>query len=374
MLTVHRLNRPAVLSQCQCSAQAELAYLERHSSGAGADPELLGRSVEELEGEVQHLQRRLEAGLERVRAAAAQAALGHAAAAVAQQGAARLEAAQRRCAAKQQVRGQGGDCYCLLHTVCPLASMPRLVFLCANEPRLAESLPALQALDLLVKHVARQLLLAEVLRQEQAGLEGMQGLVQAALGDCTAVLQAAEQRLDRVYPAGCDQQAQGASAAAGEQQQQQSQQPQQPEPQLLQALTEAAGPGCSAAEAPQAVAEQLLQLRAGLQEQAARLQREVLPAQRGAFAALHRLAFSGTDASSPEMLPAGLQERMGEAEAAAAGLKQAATAVLVEVTQRQQQGQAHQRQALREAVMIDFWTRPERLAKRAGEQQRTLQA
>lgn len=94
---------------CTCRCQAELGALQQaqekqaHGSGAPGAVALLGRSVDDLEREVQHLQHKLEASLERCQAAAAQASLRHAAAAVAAQRAGRVEHARARCAVKQQV-------------------------------------------------------------------------------------------------------------------------------------------------------------------------------------------------------------------------------------------------------------------------------
>lgn len=191
-----------------------------------------------------------------------------------------------------------------------------------------------------MRHLARQLLVAELLQQERSTLGQMQALLQAALEDGGAVLVAAQQRREQLY---------------AREQLLPPQEPEQPSQELLQAVAaaldasgSATSGGRNGADPPAAVAAQLQQLRAGLRQLSTQVQRELLPGQRGVFAQLHGLAFRGADVSSPELTAPDVSAKLEAADAAATALQQAAMTALGEAQQRQQQAQ---RRALAEQVL-----------------------
>lgn len=241
----------------------------------------------------------------------------------------------------------------------------------------------MQAVDLLVRHMARQLLVGELLRQERSVLGQVHALLQAASEDGAAVLQAVQQRRQGLYP----QQAPDPVA-------------QQPSPELLQALAAALAEGNNngdsstaadngsssgdssaaaddgssraaavAADVPGAVAQQLLELRGSMLQLCEEVQSKVVSGQRAVFAQLHGLVFEGSGVCSPVLTAPPLQAKLAAADAAASALQQAATAALVEVGVREQQWQ---RRGLREQVLVDFFTNPANLPKLEAQQRRAL--
>lgn len=217
---------------------------------------------------------------------------------------------------------------------------------------------------MLVRHLARQLLVQRLLRHEQATLQEVQSIAAAARQDVEAALQAALDRLP------------GYEYAAHEQQQEQPQQ----------VAGEAAGQELPAD--PVATAEQLLACRAELQQLAAQVHAETLPAHRAVFGCLHQLLYpphggngeAGSGASGSggetaaaaaaelELTPAALQAQLAKAAAAKQALSLAATGVMSEALARQQAPG----ERLAETVLLHFWGEPERLVALAEKQNRQL--
>ena len=267
--------------------RAELAVLSTSPSDAAPLALPLGTAAADLQRENAALERRLASAMDGVRRAAAAAAAGETATAVQAQAEGRQEGMRRRHEAKGQ------------------------------------------AVEVLQRQVARQLLAAQRRRQEAAALQAAERAAAAAQQDAAAVLQASQRRVVRT----AQRQEELRLAVAAE------------------APTEAADAEQHAAAAAAHVSE-LLALRRELPELAAQLQASVLPAQREAFAGMFAALFQDGDPSQPLLTPRPLAARLAAAEAAVAALDEAATAVLGEVLHKMQDT-AHREVA--ERVLLQFF-------------------
>ena len=234
---------------------------------------------------------------------------------------------------------------------------------------------------MLAEHLARQLVVRQLLQQEQAVVQQMQATAAAARADAELVLQTTLGRLPG-YDAQQQQQQQQQAAAAGGR---------SPEAgTAAAAAAAAAGPGPD----PVAAAEQLLACRAQLQHLSDQVHSDTLPAQRAVFAQLHALLHPSIDASGsgsgsgssssssssssaaaagrpqqPELSAPELQARLAAVAAAHGAFLGQASALLTEIQEREA---APDQRHLAEQVLVDFWSRPERLGAVAAQQRAAL--
>ena len=230
---------------------------------------------------------------------------------------------------------------------------------------------------MLAQHLARQLLVRQLLQQEQAVMQQVQATAAAARADAGLVLLTILDRLPG-YDA---------------QQQQQRRQQQEEEQQTAAASgtsPEAGTAGAAAAAAagagpdPVATAEELLACREQLQQLSAAVHSDTLPAQRAVFAQLHALLYrSSSDASSssssgaaagqpqqPELSAPELQAQLAAVAATHGAFLGQASALLTEIQERQA---APEQRHLAEQVLVDFWSRPGRLGAVAAQQREALE-
>lgn len=344
-----------------CRLQAELEVL-RAPAGAPPAAASLGYTPSNLQAEVASLRRQQAARLAQAQDAAEAAAAAAAGAGVAEEQAQQRHAVlEARLQAKQQVGGWGRHWQKLGGGAvrrCGLCSKARP----PPEPFALPLLPCLQAAAMLARHLARQLLVLQLLQHEQAAVQNAQTVVAAARADAEMALQAALGRL--------------ASYDAQQQQRQQH----------------AATPGTASSSTDEelATAEQLLACRAELQRLLGDVQASTLPGLHAAYSQLHGLLFgsgsSGDDGSNPAAseqqqqhgelelsLPA-VREQLAAVAEAHAALNLQANALISEVYERQSVASSRpdSERALAERVLLEFWTAPQRLAARAAEQQRKL--
>lgn len=190
--------------------------------------------------------------------------------------------------------------------------------------------------------LARQLLLQRTRQQESAALREMHATAAAAAGDASAVLEATQLRVAEAAAA-----AQPSSLGGAVQGQ------------------EVPGEASPAAAEPAicaATVDQLLHLREDVGRLSGEFSSSLLPAYRAAFARLLALTYDAADLARPALTDPHLAAKLEEAGGAAEALQRQAAAVLAEVAERQR-GQA--RRALPEAVLVDFFLAPDRLAAAA---------
>ncbi|KAL4426352.1 hypothetical protein ABPG77_004646 [Micractinium sp. CCAP 211/92] len=329
--------------------QAELEMLQAQAVTAGAAS--LGYSTADLRAEVASLERRRDAALHAALAQAEGAAAAAAGAEVVrEQAAVRRALLEQRLHAKQQVAG------------------------------------------MLARHLGRQLLVQQLVRQERAVLREVEATAAAARQDVELVLQMVQARLP---------------GYRGSRAMRQGEQSGQPSDAVRQqdslAAPVARQQDCLAAPVaqqqdaqpsnPVATAQQLLACRARLQELAEQTRAQALPAHRAVLAKLYGLLYSssgsGTDGyaataascgaagsqgdgqSLPELelSPPELHQQLAAVAQAEAALSLQANALLEEVIARQQ---APAERQLAETVLCWFWTQPERLSALAEKHRRQL--
>lgn len=214
---------------------------------------------------------------------------------------------------------------------------------------------------MLARHLARQLLVRQLLEHEQRMTLQVQAAAAAARADAEAAVQAAQCRLPGY-----------------------EQQPMQPEDGPASAAADGtAGSSAGLQEGDHAAtAQQLLACRAQLQGLQARLQADMLPAHQAVFAELHSLLYASSCSSAsegqpaaaerPQLTPPALQAQLADVAAAHQRLSLQANSLVAEVLERQAPAAASER-ALAEAVLVEFWSKPQALAARAEEQRRRLE-
>lgn len=180
-----------------------------------------------------------------------------------------------------------------------------------------------QAAAMLSKHLARQLLIAEVLQREQAVLHDVQATLAAALADGTAALQAAQERMPGYAQGQQHQEGGGGPAAAGQK------------------------PPMSGV---QDAGERLLACRAQLQHLQHEVLSQILPAQHAVLAQLAGLLYDSDGV--PQVSAPELQQQLAAARQAHDALLLQAGAMLDEVAER---SQASSERKLAEDVLVHFW-------------------
>lgn len=224
---------------------------------------------------------------------------------------------------------------------------------------------------MLARHLARQLLVQQLVRHEQAVLQEVQATVAAARQDAELVLEMAQARLP------------GYKGAAA----------QLPPPAVQQQGDHSPPAAQQQAVQPLAIAQQLLACRARLHELTEQTEAQALPAYRAVFAKLHGLLYSSSSGSGSggsdtcdaqgngpgdqgdlastelELSPPALQQQLAAVAETEARLSVQANALLEEVITRQQ---APAERQLAETVLCWFWTQPERLKALAEKQRRQL--
>lgn len=222
---------------------------------------------------------------------------------------------------------------------------------------------------MLTRHLARQLLVRQLLQREESVVQEVQAAAAAARADAELALQAALDRLPGpdVPPQQGQQQPEEQQAAAGSE-------------------------GQEGDTNPVAEAQQLLACRAQLQQLLAQVQADTLPAQQAVLEQLRFLLYGGSSGSGgvgsscsgeggsgkaaakpiqrPELSPPELQEQLAEISASYAALERHAQALIAEVQDRQR---ASGERELAITVLVDFWGAPQRLVDRAAAQQRKLE-
>lgn len=228
----------------------------------------------------------------------------------------------------------------------------------------------MQVAGMLARHLGRQLLVQQLLRHEQAGLEEVQATVAAARQDAELALQLAQARLPRC------------AASPAEQERHQDKQ-----------APDAAHQQDAQPSDPVATAQQLMACRARLHDLAEQTQSQTLPAFCAEVAKLHGLLYNsggnatGSSAAAAastsaaggqgdgqtlpelELSPLALQQQLSTVAQAEAAVSLQANALLEEVIARQQ---APAERQLAETVLCWFWTQPERLSALAEKQRRQL--
>jgi hypothetical protein len=236
----------------------------------------------------------------------------------------------------------------------------------------------MQVATMLAQHLARQLLVRQLLQQEQAVMQQVQATAAAARADAGLVLLTILDRLP-----GYDAQQQQRRQQQEEEQQTAAASGTSPEAGTAGAAAAAAA-AAGAGPDPVATAEELLACREQLQQLSAAVHGDTLPAQRAVFAQLHALLYrSSIDASSssssgaaagqpqqPELSAPELQAQLAAVAAAHGAFLGQASALLTEIQERQA---APEQRHLAEQVLVDFWSRPGRLGAVAAQQREALE-